>query len=159
MWICFICSFQTKGNSVRLIFLHFIWIDPFAFLFDEVDEAVECLIGGDVVFNTGFSDVEIDFIGGTSDVAEVGIGHFSGTIDDTAHDGDGDAFEMIGFGSDALGDGLEVKEGASATWAGDEFSFGDTGSGSLEEVVSEGDGLLEIGFVFDGDEVTDAVTE
>ena len=38
-------------------------------LFDEVDEAVEGLFGGDVVF---FADVEVDLVGGAAYVAEVG---------------------------------------------------------------------------------------
>ena len=57
-----------------------------------------------------FCRYKVDFIGGSSDVAEVCIGHFSGAVDDTTHDGDGDAFEVVGFGTDALGDALEVKE-------------------------------------------------
>ena len=128
-------------------------------MFDEVDESVEGLVGGDVVFNAGFADVEVDFVGGSSDVAEVGVGHFSRAVDDATHDGDGDAFEVVGFSSDALGDALEVKEGASTTGAGDKFGFGDACSCSLKDVVGEGYGLFEVGLVFDGDEVADAVAE
>ena len=128
-------------------------------MFDEVDEAVECLVSGDVVFDTGFADIEVDFVGGSSDVAEVCVGHFSRAVDDTTHDGDGDAFEVVGFGTDALGDALEVKEGASTTGAGDKFGFGDPCSCSLKDVVGKGYGLFEIGLVFNGDEVANAVTE
>ena len=128
-------------------------------MFDEVNEAVECLVGGDVILNAGFADIKIDFVGGSSDVAEVGVSHFSWTVDDTTHDGDGDAFEVVGFGSDALGDALEVEEGASTTGAGDKFGFGDTCSCSLKDVVGEGYGLFEVRLVFNGDEVANAVTE
>ena len=128
-------------------------------MFDELDEAVEGLVGGDVVFNAGFADIEVDFVGGSSDVAEVCIGHFSRAVDDATHDGDGDAFEVVGFGTDALGDALEVKEGASTTGAGNKFGFGDPCSCSLKYVVGEGYGLFKIRLVFNGDEVANAVTE
>ena len=128
-------------------------------MFDEVDEAVEGLVGGDVVLNTGFADVKVDFVGSSSDVAEVGVGHFSRAVDDTTHDGDGDAFEVVGFSSDALGDALEVKEGASTTGAGDKFGFGDPCSCSLKYVVGKRYSLFEVRLVFNGDEVANAVTE
>ena len=117
------------------------------------------MVSGDVVFDTGFANIEVDFVGGSSDVAEVCIGHFSRAVDDATHDGDGDAFEVVGFGTDALGDALEVEEGASTTGAGNKFGFGDPCSCSLEDVVGKGYGLFEIGLVFNGDEVTYAVTE
>ena len=100
-------------------------------MFDEVDEAVKCLVGGNVVLDAGFADIEVDFIGGSSNITEIGVGHFSGTVDDTTHDSNGDAFEVVGFGTDALGHALEVEEGASTTGAGDKFGFGDSCSCSL----------------------------
>ena len=137
---CVLKGGESDFRSLRRLILG--GVDPLAFLFDQVDEAVEGLVGGDVVFDAVFADVEVDFVGGSADVAEVSVCHFSGSVDDTAHDGDGDAFEVVGLGSDGLGDALEVKEGASTAGTGDKFGFGDTGSGSLEEVVSKGFGFF-----------------
>ena len=100
------------------------------------------MVGGDVVLNTGLADIEVDFVWGTSDITEVGIGNFSGAVDDAAHDGYGNAFEVVCLGSDELSYALEVEEGTSTTWTGDKFSFCDTGTGSLKNIVGEGDGLL-----------------
>ena len=117
------------------------------------------MIGRDIIFNTGLANIKVDFIRGASNISKVGISHFSRTIDYAAHDGDGDAFEVVGFGTDTLGDALEIKESASATGAGDKFGFGDPCPRSLEDIVGKGYGLLKVGLVLNRDEVANTVTE
>ena len=134
-------------------------VDPFSVGADELDEAVVGLGLGDVVLDALLADVEVYLAGGAADVAEVGVGHFAGPVDDAAHDGDFDAFEVSGLGADALGGALEVEEGAAAAGAGDEFGFGDAGAGALEDVVGELGGADEVAFGFDGYDVAEAVAE
>ena len=43
-----------------------------------------------------FADVEVDLAGRAADVAEIGVGHFAGAVDDAAHDGNFDPFQMLG---------------------------------------------------------------
>ena len=66
---------------------------------------------------------------------------------------------MPGLFADALGGGLQIEEGAAATGAGNKFCFGDSGSGSLEDVVGELDARLKILLGFHADEVSESVTE
>ncbi len=93
----------TLSMFDQLLFLGF---DPFAVVADEVDEAIDGFDFGDVELHRGLADVEIDFVGGAADVAEIGVGHFAGAVDDAAHDGDFDAFQVLGALLDAGGDGL-----------------------------------------------------
>jgi len=128
-------------------------------LLDEGDEAVVGVGLGDVVLDAVFADVEVYFARGATDVAEIGVGHFAGAVHDAAHDGEFHAFEMAGFGADALSGGLQVEEGASARGAGDVFGFRDARAGALEDVVGEFRRKHGVGFGFDADEVADAVAE
>ena len=71
-------------------------LHPFAVFFDQIDQAVERFFGGDVILYALFAYVEIDLRGRAADVAEVGVGHFTGAVDDAAHDRDRHTFEVIG---------------------------------------------------------------
>jgi len=128
-------------------------------VFDQVDEAVEGLGGGDVILHAFLADVEGDFAGCAADVAEVGVGHLAGAVHDATHDGDGHALEVVGAGADFLRDGLEVEEGAAAARTGDELGLGNTCAGALQDVVGEGGRLFEERFRFDADDIADAVAE
>lgn len=121
--------------------------------FDKFDEFFDGVFLRDVEFDALFADVEVDFSGGAADVTEVGIGHFAWAVDDAAHDGDGDAFEVAGFFADGLGGCFEVEEGAAAAGAGDEFGFSETKASSLEDVVAEGGGSLGVLDGFDAEDV------
>lgn len=101
------------------------WFDPFVVFFDEIDEFIDGLGGGDVEFDGCFADVEVDFAGGAADVSEICVCHFAGSVDDASHDGDADAFEVASGGADFLGGFLEVEECAAAGGAGDVIGFED----------------------------------
>ena len=84
-------------------------IDPLVVLGDEIDEAFYGFGFWDIEFYRLFADVEIDFSWGTTDVAEIGIGHFSWAIDDASHDGDPNTFEVACGCSDFLSCILKVE--------------------------------------------------
>ncbi|MFM1944159.1 MAG: hypothetical protein RI897_3141 [Verrucomicrobiota bacterium] len=134
-------------------------VDPFSVFADEVDQSIDSFCFGNIEFHWGFSDVEVDFPGGTSDVAEVGIGHFAGAIDDAAHDGDFDSFEVVGACFDVGGDGLEVEESSAAAGAGDVIGFEATAAAGLEDIVGESEGGSGGGFSAEEDGISDAIGE
>ncbi len=134
-------------------------VHPLAVFADEVHEAFDGFVFGDVEFDGGFADVEVDFAGGAADVSKVGVGHFARAVDDAAHNGDFDAFEVGGAGFDAGGDGLEVEEGASAGRAGDVVGLEAAAAGSLEDVVGELECGAGGGLTPDQDGVANAVAE
>lgn len=133
-------------------------VDPLAVLADEVDKALNGFGFGDVEFHGGFADVEVDLAGCTADVAEIGICHFAGAIDDAAHDSDTNALEVASGGADFLGGGLEVEKGATAGRAGDVIGLEDARAGGLENVVGKAEGLAGSGFSTHKDGIADAVT-
>jgi hypothetical protein len=128
-------------------------------LADQVDETIDGLGLRDVEFDCGFTDVEIDLTWCAADVAEIGIRHFARAIDDAAHDGDFDAFEMFGAVFDAGGDRLEVKEGAAAAGAGHVVGLEAPAAGGLEDIEGQAQALSRPGFFTDEDGVADAVGE
>src|SRR6266567_1840860 len=106
--------FSQISNFKFEISNHFFRLDPFAVLANQVHAPVHRLDFGDIEFNGGLADVEIDFARGAANVTEVGVRYLAGAIDDAAHDGDFDALEMLGARFDSGGDGLEIEEGAPA---------------------------------------------
>ena len=134
-------------------------LDPFAVFADQVLEALDGFGFGDVEFHRGLADVEVDLAGRAADVAEIGVGHFAGAVDDAAHDGDFDALEVDGGRLDARGGGLQIEERAAAGGAGDVIGLEDAGAGRLEDVVGEAQRLAGRGFALDEDGVADAVAE
>lgn len=134
-------------------------VDPFAVTADQVNQAVDGILFGDVEGNWRFADIEVNFVRGAADVAEVGIGHFAGAIDDAAHDGDAHSFEVAGGVADFAGGVLEVEQGAAAAWAGDVVGFKDAGAGGLEDVVGEAEGCFGVGFESHEDGIADAIAE
>ena len=154
-----LCGFGDKVGTALLLWASGWGVDPAVVFFDEVDEAVDGFGFGDIEFHGGLADVEIDFAWGAADVAEVGVGHFAGAVDDAAHDGDADPFEVAGGGADFLGRGLEIEECAAAARAGDVIGFEDADAGGLEDVVGEPEGLAGGGFALDEDGVADAIAE
>lgn len=104
--------------------------------FDELDKFIDGIDLRNIIFNTFFSYVKINLTWGAADVAEIGVCHFARAVNDATHDGDGDADEVICFGSDGLGGFFEVEEGAAAGWTSDEFCFGYTMLGGLEDGIA-----------------------
>ena len=92
---------------------------------------------GNVEFHRRLADVEVDLAGRAADVAEIGVGHFAGAVDDAAHDGDLHALEVVGRGLDAGGGGLEIEERAAAGGAGDVIGLENAAAGRLQDVVGE----------------------
>ena len=101
---------------------------------DQVLEKIDRLGFGNIELHWGTTDIEIDLPWSSTDVAEIGIGHFAGAIDDAPHDGDFYALEMSGRLLNFSGGGLEIKERASATRASDIVSFEGASAGGLEEI-------------------------
>src|SRR6187455_1198540 len=89
------------------------WFGPLAVLFDQIHQALDGFRFGDVELYRSFTHVQVDLPWSPADITEVGIGHFPRTIDDTAHDGDLDPFQMLCSGFDPRGDRLEVKKCAA----------------------------------------------
>src|SRR5690606_28093804 len=85
----------------------------------------------------GFADVEVDFAGGSADVAKIGVRHLTGAIDDAPHDGNAHTFEMPGGGADAGGGFLKIKQRSPAAGAGHVIRLENTGSGGLQNVERE----------------------
>ena len=84
-------------------------ICPLAMFANKLDEGLHGILGRNMVLNAFPADIEVYLPGGASDVTEVGVSHLPRTINDAAHDGDGDAFQVSGSFADALGRGLKVK--------------------------------------------------
>ena len=104
-------------------------------LADEFEEFVDGLGLGDILFYTLFGAIERDLTTSRTDIAIVGISHLTGTVDDTTHDTDLQAYKILRSGFD-LGDGfLEVVERAPTTWAGDVFGLGELHSCGLQNTV------------------------
>src|SRR5262249_6170551 len=108
-----------------------------AVLANKVHQAIDRLRLGNVELDRGFANVEINFAWCATDIAEIGICHFSRTIDDAAHDGDLHALEVVRSGFDASGDGLEVKKGAARGGTGKIIIFERAPAGFLKNVVRQ----------------------
>ena len=87
-------QFATYGEL--RVYISELGFNPFTVFLDQIDQAVECFSGGDVILHAFFADVEIDLGGCAADVAEISVGHLAGPVHDTAHDGDGNTLEMVG---------------------------------------------------------------
>ena len=134
-------------------------VEPLAVFLDEVDEALDGFAFGDVEFHGGLADVEVDLAGRAADVAEIGVGHFAGAVDDAAHDGDLDALEVVGRFADFGGGGLQIEEGAAAGGTGDVVGLEDAVADRLQDVEREADAGAGAGLAADEDGVADAVAE
>lgn len=134
-------------------------IKPPAVFFDQVHEALDGFLLGDVELHGGLADVEIDLAGGSADVAEVGIGHLAGAIHNAAHDGDAHAFEVAGGFADLLGGVLQIEERAPTARAGDVVGLEDADAGGLQDVVADAQRLAGGGLALDDDGIADAIAE
>ena len=128
-------------------------------LTDQINEPVDGFVFRDIEFHGRFADVEIDLSGGSADVAEIGIGHFAGSIDDAAHHGDADPLEVTGGGADFLGGGLQIEEGTAAAWAGHVVGFEDADTGGLKDIVGKAEALAGGLFALHDDGIADAIAE
>ena len=104
---------------------------------DEVDKTLDCLSLGYIETHRGFADIEVDFTGSASNIAEISISHFARAIDDAAHDGNFDTLEVIGAGTDVSGYFLQIKQSATATRTCDVVSLERATTGGLQNVVSQ----------------------
>src|SRR5690606_735527 len=86
-----------------------------------------------------FATVQGDFVRPGTDIAIIGIGHFSGAIDNAAHDPDFESLEVVGRVAEELSGFLQVKEGTSTAWTGDILCFGNAGTGRLQNTKGGGD--------------------
>ena len=100
---------------------------------EQVNQAVHRHSGRDVALDQGLALVEVDFSRTRPNVAEIGIGHLSRTIDHAAHHGNLHAREVGGALLDFFGGGLQIEEGAPTGGAGDEIRLVQTGAGGLQD--------------------------
>lgn len=77
--------------------------------FDEIDEALDRVFLRNVKTDRFFAHVKIDLAGSAADISKIGIGHFTGTIHNTTHDGNLHSFQMIGDSPDLCCGFLQVK--------------------------------------------------
>ena len=103
----------------------------------EIHESLHRIPFGNIELHGLLPNIEVYLTGGSTDITEVGVGHFTRAIDDAPHDGDTHPFEV---GSGSLDEGrcfLEVEERSTAGGAGDVIGLEDTDPGGLEDVVGE----------------------
>src|SRR5436190_4538952 len=134
-------------------------IEPFSMRFNQRDKFFVRVDLRDVVFDAFFPDVEIDFSRSAADVAEIGIGHFAGSVDDATHDGDLHALEMTGLLADALRRRLQIEECAATAWTRDEFGFRNSRPRALQDIEGQFRGANRIEFGFDADQIAVAVAQ
>src|SRR5579862_4098909 len=94
-------------------------VDPFTASLDELDQPLVGFTGGDAARDLLLAHVEVHPARRGADVAEVGVGHLTGAVDDAAHDGNTHAWQMGGARLDAIGGAFQVEQRPSATRAGD----------------------------------------
>ena len=128
-------------------------------LANQIFESIDGFCFGNVEFHRGLADVEIDFAGRAADVAEIGVGHFAGPIDDASHDGDLHAFQMQGGCFNFRGRGLQIEQRSSAGWAGHIISFENPRAGRLQNVVGQTERLSRRFLALNQNRVADAVAE
>ena len=109
--------------------------------------------------HAGLADVEVNFSGRAADVAEVGVGHFAGAVDDTTHDRELHSFDVSRLRADELGGRLKVEQGAAATGSGDELGLGGAGAGALKDIIGEGSRPHGIGFGFNADQIAEPIAK
>ena len=114
---------------------------------------------GDAFFDHFLAHVQVDVAGRAADIAEVGIGHFAGAVDDAAHDRDLDALEVAGARGDALGRALQVEQRAAARWAGDEFGLRDAHAGGLQDAEQQARAVFSRSRRGQADAVAEAVAQ
>ena len=82
--------------------------------FDEFNKFFIGNVARNRLLNTGFPDVQVDFVRPSTHITEIGVGHFTGAIDEAAHNRNFDTLQMPGVGFDVRGGGLKVKKGAAS---------------------------------------------
>ena len=87
---------------------------------------------GDVLFYTFLLAVETDLSATGSYVTVVGIGHFSGTVDDTSHNTYLQTLHILRGFLDALNSGAQIIKRAATARTGDIFGLGEFHAGGLE---------------------------
>ena len=113
---------------------------------DEVYQSIDGFVFRDIETDWFLAHVEVDLVGSPTHVAEVGVSHFTGTINDAPHDRDFHAFEVLRPGLDPRGDRLQIEQRASATRAGDVIGLEGSAARGLQDVESQSQGLPGAGF-------------
>src|SRR5213082_1040687 len=134
-------------------------LHPFPMLAHQLHEPVHGFGFGDVEFYRRLADVEVYFPGRAADVAEIRVGHFSGTIHNATHDGDLHALEMLRPLFDARGDGLEIEQRPAARWTGNVIGFETATTRGLQNVIRQPKRLTRTRLTSNQNRVADAVRE
>ena len=99
---------------------------------DEVYQSIDRFVLRDIETDRLLAHVEVDLVRSPTHVAEVGVSHFTGTINDAPHDRDFHAFEVLRPSFDARSDRLQIEQRASATRAGDVIGLEGSAHHSLQ---------------------------
>src|SRR5437762_3407714 len=94
----------------------------------QVHKTVDGFDFGDVEFDRGFSDVEVDLSRRSADIPKIGVRHFARTIHNTTHDGDLHSLKMLRALFDSSSDGLKIEQRPATGWASDVIRFERTAS-------------------------------
>ena len=133
--------------SPRVIFFipRVIRITPRLFIhlgLNELKQAFDGFVLGNVLLYAFLSSVERYFATACSYVTIVGIRHFTGTVDNAAHDTNFQTHQVAGSGFYACDSLLQVVKRAPTARTGDVFCLGEFDAGGLENGVSKGDELF-----------------
>ena len=98
---------------------------------------VNSLSLGDVLLNALLSTIEADLSSTCTHIAIVGIGHLTGSVDDTSHDTNLQTYQMTGSSLNLGNSLLKVVECTSAARTRDILSLGEFYTRSLQNAVSK----------------------
>ena len=91
----------------------------------------------DILEDALFASIEGDALSSGSHVAVIGVRHLTGTVDDTAHDGNLETFILRGCFLHFRNGFLEIEERTSATRAGDILRLINTHARGLQDILAQ----------------------
>mmetsp|Transcript_64883 Transcript_64883/g.107607 ORF Transcript_64883/g.107607 Transcript_64883/m.107607 type:complete len:483 (-) Transcript_64883:1252-2700(-) len=122
-----------------------LWINPPAILLDELNQFIGCRLHRNPLLDHFPAHVQINLARNSANVPEIGVRHLPGTIHDTAHDSNGNTWQMPGLLSNLRSHFLEVEQRPATRWARDEFCFGVTHAAALELAERDQTQLVQVG--------------
>src|SRR5580692_10224414 len=98
-------------------------------------EQVDQLFHRDSAVDRPFYDIlafiECNLTWSAAYIAEIGVCHFPGAVDDATHDSDLHAFQVVGHAPDLFRRFLEIEQGPATGGTGNVFGLANAGAGRL----------------------------